>query len=68
MSKAFLFLHTLEDAEYAVRTLGLPLELVPQMPIHAEERIRITHREELETAYRRLCENNSSREFTALRR
>jgi len=67
MSKAFLFLHTLEDAEYAVRALGLPIELVPEAPIKMEERIQVTRREELENAYRRLCSNNSTGEFTALR-
>jgi|GEM_PF-6500720 len=67
MSKAYLFLHSLEDAEYAVRALGLPIELVPQTPIKVEERIQVTHRDELENAYRRLCSNNSSGEFTALR-
>ncbi len=67
MSKAFLFLHTLEDAEYAVRALGLPIELVPQAPIKVEERIQVTRREELENAYRRLCSNNGTGEFTALR-
>ena len=60
MSKAFLFLHTLEDAEYAVRTLGLPLELIPQSPIHAEQKIWVTRREQLENAYRKLCNNNGS--------
>jgi hypothetical protein len=67
MSKAFVFLHTLEDAEYAVRLLGFPVELVPQTPIKTEERIRVIRREELEEAYRRLCRNNSTGEFTALR-
>ncbi len=67
MSKAFLFLHTLEDAEYAVRSLGLPIELVPQAPINAQERIQVTCREELQNAYRRLCSNNCTGEFTALR-
>lgn len=52
MSKAFLFLHTLEDAEYAVRALGLPIELVPQVPIKAEVRIQVRCREELENALR----------------
>jgi hypothetical protein len=68
MSKAFLCLQTFKDAEYAVRELGLPLELVPQAPIHAEQEIWVTHREQLENAYQRLCNNNSSQEFTALRR
>ena len=67
MSKAFLFLHTFEDAEYAVRALGFPIELVPQSPIRIGERIQVNHREELESAYRRLCSNNSTGEFTALR-
>lgn len=67
MSKAFLFLHTFEDAEYAVRALGFPIELVPQTPIRTDERIQVTRREELENAYRRLCSNNSTGEFTALR-
>jgi hypothetical protein len=67
MSKAFLFLHTFEDAEYAMRSLGLPIELVPQSPIKANERIQVTRQEELETAYRRLCRNNSTGEFTAMR-
>ena len=67
MSKAFVFLQSLEDAEYAVRALGLPLQLVPQAPIHAERRIWVTRKEQLENAYRQLCDNNSSREFTALR-
>jgi len=68
MSKAFLFLRTLEDAEYAVRALGLPIELVPQAPIKVDERIQVTLQEDLENAYRRLCDNNSTTEFTALRR
>lgn len=67
MTKAFLFLHTLEDAEYAVRVLGFPVELVPQSPIKVEERIQVTCRDELENAYRRLCTNNCTGEFTALR-
>lgn len=69
MSKAFLFLHTLEDAKYAVRTLGLPVELVPQVPIRTNQpMIRVDCSEELENAYLRLCENNSTGEFTAIRR
>lgn len=68
MSKAFLFLHTFEDAEYAMRALGFPLELVPQAPIRREESIQVNRREELENAYRRLCSNNSTGEFTALRK
>ncbi len=67
MSKAFLFLHTFEDVEYAVRALGFPIELVPQAPIRIEEKIRVDRQEELEHAYRRLCSNNSGLEFTALR-
>ena len=67
MPKAFLFLHSLEDAEFAVRSLGLPLELVPRDPIHAEQKIQVTHLDHLEKAYRQLCDNNTSREFTALR-
>jgi len=67
MSKAFLFLQTFEDAEYAVRALGFPVELVPETPIRREERIQVNHREELENAYQRLRDNNSTGEFTALR-
>ena len=67
MSKAFLFLHTLEDARYAVSTLGFPIELVPESPIKTDERICVNTAEELEPAYRRLCQNNSTHEFTALR-
>jgi formate-dependent phosphoribosylglycinamide formyltransferase (GAR transformylase) len=67
MSKAFLFLNTFEDAEYAVKLLGFPVELVPQTPIKTGERIRVNSREELEKAYHRLCSNNSTGEFTALR-
>jgi hypothetical protein len=67
MSKAFLFLNTLEDAEYAVRILGFPIELVPQAPIRTDERIRVHRAEELENAYDRLCRNNVTAEFTALR-
>lgn len=68
MSKAFLFLHTLEDAVYAVNVLGLPVELVPEAPINADERIEVNKREDLEQAYQKLCMNNSTGEFTALRR
>ena len=68
MSKAFLFLHTLEDAQYAVRALGLPIELIPQVPISTTEPIRVNRSEDLERAYHRLCENNSTGEFTAIRR
>ena len=68
MSKAFLFLHTLEDAQYAVRALGLPVELVPQVPINISEPIRVDRSEDLERAYHLLCENNSTGEFTAIRR
>ncbi len=67
MSKAFLFLNTFEDAEYAVKLLGLPIELVPQAPIRTGERIQVYSRDELENAYQRLCRNNSTGEFTALR-
>ena len=67
MSKAFLFLHTYEEAEHAARCLGLPIELVPQAPIKPAEPITVTHRDELENAYRRLCRNNCTDEFTALR-
>lgn len=67
MSKAFLFLHSFEDAQYAVRALGFPIELVPESPIKADERICVNHPDELEPAYRRLCLNNSTHEFTALR-
>lgn len=67
MSKAFLFLHTYEDAEYAARSLGLPVELVPQTPIRPDESIRVTRQDELESAYRRLCNNNCTGEFTVLR-
>jgi len=66
MSKAFLFLHTFEDAQYAVRALGFPIELVPQTPIRTDERIQVTRQEELENAYRQLCSNNSTGEFTAM--
>jgi len=68
MSKAFLFLHTFEDAEYAVRALGFSIELVPQAPIRCGEKIQVNRREELETAYQRLCSNNSTGEFTAMRK
>jgi hypothetical protein len=68
MSKAFLFLHTYEDAEYALRALGFPVELVPQAPIRTGERIEVNRHDELENAYRRLCSNNSSGEFIALRK
>lgn len=67
MSKAFLFLNTLEDAEYAVQILGFPIELVPQAPIRSGERIRVHRAEELQNAYDRLCRNNVTGEFTALR-
>ncbi|MGD8672563.1 MAG: hypothetical protein PVF07_10900 [Thiogranum sp.] len=67
MSKAFLFLNTFEDALYAVTALGFPVELVPQAPIRTGERIRVHRREELENAYHRLCSNNVTGEFTALR-
>jgi formate-dependent phosphoribosylglycinamide formyltransferase (GAR transformylase) len=67
MSKAFLFLNTFEDAEYAVRVLGFPIELVPQAPINARERIRVNSQDELPNAYQRLCSNNSTGEFTVLR-
>jgi hypothetical protein len=67
MSKAFLFLNTFEDAVYAVKALGFPIELVPQSPIKTGERIQVYNREELENAYQRLCRNNSTGEFTALR-
>jgi len=67
MSKAFLFLHTLEDAKYAMHSLGLPIELVPQAPIQTGERIQVTRKDEIETAYRKLCRNNGTREFTAMR-
>jgi formate-dependent phosphoribosylglycinamide formyltransferase (GAR transformylase) len=67
MSKAFLFLNTFEDAEYAVKVLGFPVELVPQTPIKTGETIQVNSREELENAYHRLCSNNSTGEFTALR-
>ncbi|HHJ17891.1 MAG TPA: hypothetical protein ENJ80_14490 [Gammaproteobacteria bacterium] len=67
MSKAFLFLHTYEDAEHAARVLGLPVELVPQTPVRPDESIRVTREDELENAYRRLCRNNCTGEFTVLR-
>ena len=67
MSKAFLFLHTFEDAEYAVRALGFPIELVPQTPIRTDVRIRVNRQEDLKNAYQRLCNNNSTGEFTVLR-
>lgn len=68
MSKAFLFLHSFEDAQYAVRALGLPIELIPQVPIDNTQTICVNHSEELERAYLQLCRNNSSGEFTAIRR
>jgi hypothetical protein len=67
MSKAFLFLNTFEDAEYAVKVLGFPIELVPQAPIKTGERIQVHSHDELQNAYKRLCSNNSTGEFTALR-
>ena len=66
MPRAFLFLNSLEDAEFAVRSLGLPLELVPSGPINTGREIDVTHPDHLESAYRQLCDNNTSREFTAV--
>jgi hypothetical protein len=67
MSKAFLFLNSFKDAEYAVKILGFPIELVPEAPIRNGVRIEVHRPEELENAYHRLCSNNGTREFTALR-
>ncbi|HFD79569.1 MAG TPA: hypothetical protein ENK05_04115 [Gammaproteobacteria bacterium] len=67
MSRAILFLHTLEDARYAASVLGLPLELIPDAGIHGDDKIRVTEVDELESAYRKLRDLNASNEFTALR-
>jgi hypothetical protein len=68
MSKAILFLQSLEDLSYAMQVLGLPLELVPQSPRSSGHRkIQIDDPQDLESAYRELCTINTTAEFTALR-
>ena len=67
MSKALLFLHTFDDAKYAVNVLGLPLDLIPRTARNGEQKVSVETPEELEPAFRKLCSINVSDEFTALR-
>jgi hypothetical protein len=68
MPKALMLLRTLDDVRYAAGILGLPLELVPQVPLRADhERIRVSCVQDMETAYRQLCDINIAAEFTAIR-
>jgi len=67
MSRAICFLHSLDDVRYAVRALGLPLELIPNSSLHGNEKVRLTQAGDLENAYRQLCSISTSDEFTALR-
>jgi hypothetical protein len=67
MCKALLFLRSLEDVRYAVKRLGFPVELIPQLSREAHRTIRILGPEDLEDAYQQLCRINISEEFAAVR-
>lgn len=67
MSKAILFLHTLEDVQKAVHSLGYPVELVPHDCRYAVSPVRVSMDEELEAAFQRVRQTSSTEELAVIR-
>ena len=66
MSKAILFLHSLEDVQKAVQSLGYPVELVSHDCRAGTCSVRVNMDEELESAFRAVRLNSSTHELAVV--
>lgn len=67
MSKAVLFLHTLEDVRKAARTLGYPVDLVAHRGTGGDSIMRVAVDGELEQAFRQVRSRSSTQELAVVR-
>jgi hypothetical protein len=67
MSKAVLFLHTLEDVRKAARSLGYPVELVAHRGTGREASMQVIVDDQLEAAFRLVRSCSSTQELAVIR-
>ncbi len=67
MSKAVLFLHTLEDVRKAAQALGYPVDLVAHRGTGGDTTLRVSVDDELESAFRQVRSRSSTQELAVVR-
>lgn len=67
MSKAVLFLHTLDDVRRAASALGYPVDLVAHRGTGGDSTRRVAVATELEDAFRQVRSRSSTQELAVVR-